>query len=133
MWYPYEWLEVVPVTLLTQLPNLCRLELEVDLVYTSHSLSPSRFTLSALRVYSLPIQHLELSGVTFSCINDAMRYLSAFLNLSSLAVRSVDLMLDGAVTSTDALSHYSLKLTHLEVSSSLQTSTSADVRPADLL
>ena len=82
--YPYGWLEVVPVPLLTQLPNLRRFDLRSSHHPTSQPLSPSRFTLSALRVYSAPIQHLELSGVTFLCIDDLMRYVSAFTNLSHL-------------------------------------------------
>ena len=82
--YPYGWLEVVPVPLLTQFPNLSRFDLRSSIYPGSSMLSPSRRTLSALCVYSAPIQHLELSGVTFLCIDDLMRYVSAFTNLSHL-------------------------------------------------
>ena len=121
-WYPmnvgysYGWLDVVPVPLLTQLPNLRRLDLELPVDPTCQPLSPSRFTLSALRVYSAPIQHLELHGAKFLRIDDLMRYLRAFPSLSRLMCSNVSLEKE-VPPSTGIVSLYGLKLTSLEVSS----------------
>ena len=104
--------------ILTQLPNLCCLHLEVHL--SRKPLSPSRFTLSALRIYSAPIRQLELTGVTFSCIDDLMRYLSAFPNLSHLTYKAEYFETYGAPPSADIVFNYSLKLTYLVVSEPLE-------------
>ena len=112
--YLYGLLEVVPVPLLTQLPNLYCFDLRSSTDSRSRPLCPSRFTLSALRVYSAPIQHLELSEVAFSGIDELMRYLSAFPNLSCLVYQSARYLPYKLPLS--AYCHYSLKLTHLTVS-----------------
>ena len=122
--YPYRLIEVVPVPLLTKLPNLCRFEFY--LVSYKPSLSLSRLTLCAFRMYSTPVQHLELHRVGFSSIDDLMRYLSAFPNLSRLAYSNF--WFEEAEVPlrplADALSHYTLKLTHLVVSPSINTAHS---------
>ena len=117
--YPYGLLEAVPVSLLTQLPSVRRFELQVDHHHTSQRLSPKRLTLSALRVYSAATKHLELTRVEFLCIDDLMRYLSAFPNLSYLVYQYVQYRSNGVPPnslSVGVMSRYTLKLTHLVVS-----------------
>ena len=121
------WLEIVPVPLLTQFPNFRRFNIQSSDDLTEQTLSPSRRTLSALRVYSAPIQHLELFGITFLCIDDLMRYLSAFPNLSHLLCQSSQTARNGDPLGADC--HYNLKLTHLVASLPInQTCTITDVR-----
>ena len=124
--------EVISVPLLTQLPNLHRLELESDSVMKS--LSFSRLTLCVLCKFSAPVRHLQFDEVGFFSINDLMRYLSAFPNLSHLACDGVTLKKAAVPLRADALSRYGFKLTHLEVSSSIAlTDSITDVgswRPA---
>ena len=115
--YPHEIIGVVPVPLLTKLPNLCRFELYLR--FDNGSLSLSRLTLCALPKYSAPVRHLELFGVRFSSIDDLMRYLSAFPNLSRLTCNRLEFEKGEIPLGADALSHYNLKLTHLVVSYSI--------------
>ena len=116
--YPDGVFEIIPVPLLTQFPNLYRLELVSS--SSPPSLSLSGLTLNALRKYSAPIRHLQLDYVFFSGINDLVRYLSAFPNLSHLACITCKI-LERANASLIAhvLSRYKLKLTHLVVSPSI--------------
>lgn len=113
--YPYGIVEVVPVPLLTQLPNLCRFD--VNPTFHRSSLSLSRRTLCAFRTCSASVQHIELHGVIFSTVGDLMRYLSAFPNLSRLACDDVPLEKAEVPLRADVLSNKNLKLTYLMVRS----------------
>ena len=118
----HEIVGVVPVPLLTKLPNLCRFELSQ--IHYKPSLSLSRLTLCAFHKYSAPVRHLELDGVTFSTIEDLMRYLSAFPNLSHLECYGIRLEKAEAPLRVDALFHHNLKLTCLMVGPSINTAHS---------
>ena len=112
--HPNRLLEVVPVPLFTQLPNLCHLRL-IGIGGERRVLSLSRLTLSALRIYSAPVRQLELDGVVFPSVDDLMRYLSAFPNLSHLLCGYI--MVDAVSPNARLISHYKFKLTRLVVSS----------------
>ena len=94
--HPHRLLDVVPVPLLTQLPNLRSIELEADWTYSGQRQSPSRafiahhpHTLSALRKLSTHICHLELYRVSFLDADDLVRLLYAFPSLRTLLCMAI--------------------------------------------
>ena len=81
-------LEVVPMPLFTQLPNLRTVELARDLSQGEspppYLFSPSLRTLSALRKLSASIRHLKLAKLQFQSADAFMRLFYAFPCLESL-------------------------------------------------
>ena len=122
--------EVIPVPLFTQLPNLRGLRL-TNYYSEGEGVSLSRIALSALRIYSAPVRHVELFGVAFSSVHDLMRHLSGFSNLSRLTCRHVRLKKDEVPPRADVLSHYNLELTHLNVDVSPPTYLTSPTTIAD--
>ena len=122
--------EVIPVALFTQLPNLYGLCL-MDSYPENGGVSLSRIALSALRIYSTLVRHVELLGVAFSTMHDLMRHLSGFSNLSRLTCRHVRFKKGGVPPRADVLSHYNLELTHLDVDVSPPTYLTSPTTIAD--
>ena len=94
-------LEIIPIPLLTRLPNLRRWKITNQSLdfRGQHWLSLSQSTLSSLHKHARKIGHLSINTLSFSGCADLVRFVCAFSCLHTLVCEEINVKKHGITTS----------------------------------